>query len=71
MKDIIRSFGRYDVVRETLSDGSYVFSVAFPSDDGALVILACYNGRKASQLAEFLQVNVVDVSLRDKEGASA
>lgn len=71
MKDVIRSFGRYDVVRESLTDGSYVFSVVFPSDDGALVVMACYNGRKASQLAEFLQTNVVDVSLRDKEGAWA
>lgn len=66
-RDVVQSFGRYHVVRESMTDGAYVFSVVFPSDDGGEIVLACFNRPQAARLASTLQESVVDVSIRDRE----
>ncbi len=65
MKESIQSFGRYEVIRERMTDGAAVFSVQFVSDDGPLVVLACNRQNRALALAEQLHGTVIDVSLRD------
>lgn len=61
-------YGRHEVIEEMLTDGSAVYSVVTPSDDGAEVIFACVSEEAARKLASALQNGCVDVSLRDREG---
>lgn len=68
MRKLITSHGQFNVVEETLTDRSKVYSVIFDSADGGEVILACCGEKPADTLAFFLQSAVVDVSTRDKEG---
>lgn len=64
-KKILDQYGRYQVVSERLTDGSKVYGVEFPSDDGAMVVIACSDLRGAQTIANNLHVFAIDVSLRD------
>lgn len=65
----VESFGRYQVVRETLTDRSHVYSVVFPADDGPQVVIACAGQAHATAIAEALQRGAIDVSLYDRADA--
>lgn len=63
--EIIRYYGRHNVVCEKLTDGSKVYTVHAVSDDGPTVIFACVDEGSAKILASALQNGVCDISIRD------
>lgn len=65
MTTTIDTYGRYKIVRETLTDRSHVFSVVSKTDDGGEVVLACIDDMHAVAVAQALYRGVIDISLRD------
>jgi hypothetical protein len=64
-RKLLESHGRFDVVAESLTDRTKVYSVVFPSEDGGEVVLACCDCAAAVAIAKTLHGRVIDVSTRE------